>query len=829
MKKFMVILLGLMSWQAIAMFDVATSFLGIAKPEPQQAPKQAVQLQQKIEPIVLPSTGEPINVNLNLNLNIEPHMIQNAANNANSQSESNAQATATAQAESYTEVVMKKVGEQIDQLNGRIANNVNLNNAPKKSTEEALTVDYSSEELSSDDGFYTLSFSDSSESSSDESFDLDIPARPTLFLNQAILRDQEKGLSEYVDTQKRIILWSKNQNNGGSYDNDGLNKLHEAQKKLDEKVKLVTTKIAKRVNACAVQESCNMHYVDPRHDVTQRVINKLNKAYSIEKEACILIVSPNEKLYNAILIDDVKEAEQAIQAGADVNYDINGKPLIFWVVSNKSTESTKLLIEHGAVIDKSLVQLALDKQDIKSAVLIARKCRLDLNSDEYYQSHLKNRTLLDFAVTHNDFESVLFLMQNGVPCTGSTRAGHMGKTIMEAAVLWGSGNKQAQIAVIQELINRGYNLEDAWSFEHGSIYRDLAIFKLFITNGANPNHVSACAWTPMLGVIAHSDKPIEMIQILLDAGASINQVSNIKDYGFNSAGDLFTPIKFAHKSNKNSVVKFLAEHGARFEDDNNSMQASKDKRIDEFNPCDRLYKGILNDSAEEIKQSIQAGANINQVKDGKPLIVLAILLKKSNAVKALLEYDINVNTVYLGKKILHHAMNLGDIQSSILLLKKGADFVGSLEENKNIMDAAIESNALELVQELINRGWDIHNSIESYESYSKGKHLTNIWWNIIKHEGSKKELLSLFLNNGLNPNQVICHAGKKKGASWTPLLLAIERHNLTAIKMLLEAGADINKKACPHYFKVEQHSPLSYAITVKNPAIIDFLIQRGAQ
>ena len=74
-------------------------------------------------------------------------MIQNAANSANSQSESNAQATATAQAEAYTEVVMKKVGEQIDQLNGRIANNVNLNNAPKKSTEEALTVDYTLKSL----------------------------------------------------------------------------------------------------------------------------------------------------------------------------------------------------------------------------------------------------------------------------------------------------------------------------------------------------------------------------------------------------------------------------------------------------------------------------------------------------------------------------------------------------------------------------------------------------------------------------------------------------------------------------------------------------------
>ena len=36
MKKFMAILLGLISWQAVAMFDVATSLLGLTVPERKQ-------------------------------------------------------------------------------------------------------------------------------------------------------------------------------------------------------------------------------------------------------------------------------------------------------------------------------------------------------------------------------------------------------------------------------------------------------------------------------------------------------------------------------------------------------------------------------------------------------------------------------------------------------------------------------------------------------------------------------------------------------------------------------------------------------------------------
>lgn len=105
----MAILLGLISWQAVAMFDVATSLLGLTVPERKQAPNQVVQTQQKVEPIVLPPTGGPTNINLNLNLN----MTQNAstdnkiATNSQSQSEANAQAAASAQAESHTTVGVK--------------------------------------------------------------------------------------------------------------------------------------------------------------------------------------------------------------------------------------------------------------------------------------------------------------------------------------------------------------------------------------------------------------------------------------------------------------------------------------------------------------------------------------------------------------------------------------------------------------------------------------------------------------------------------------------------------------------------------------------------
>lgn len=103
MKKLMIFFLGLTSWHTIAMYDLAASLLGVTRAEKKQTSQQTdqpVQVQQKMEPITLPSTAGTINVNINAN--IAPHMTQNASNSTdvktNSQSQSNAQAQAVAQA-----------------------------------------------------------------------------------------------------------------------------------------------------------------------------------------------------------------------------------------------------------------------------------------------------------------------------------------------------------------------------------------------------------------------------------------------------------------------------------------------------------------------------------------------------------------------------------------------------------------------------------------------------------------------------------------------------------------------------------------------------------
>lgn len=54
-------------------------------------------------------------------------------------------------------------------------------------------------------------------------------------------------------------------------------------------------------------------------------------------------------------------------------------------------------------------------------------------------------------------------------------------------------------------------------------------------------------------------------------------------------------------------------------------------------PQDFLFAAIVNDSANEIRRAIQMGANINKEIDGKTPLLWAVLLKKYNAARCLMD------------------------------------------------------------------------------------------------------------------------------------------------------------------------------------------------
>ena len=293
-------------------------------------------------------------------------------------------------------------------------------------------------------------------------------------------------------------------------------------------------------------------------------------------------------------------------------------------------------------------------------------------------------------------------------------------------------------------------------------------------------------------------------------------------------------------------------------------------------PCPKnvLYRAILNDSAKEIRQAIQAGADVNEeIRDGKSALIWAVLLARHKAVEVLLEYEVDPNMVYSGNslvhkgsvvhrmigpdcfqsncfqsigysrlKLLHCALLFGDIQSALLLVKKGAVFSDKPREwsmdvfqyvLNDINPTGIIEIVLEFIQELINRGYDINSNIYSNTIHPNQTIMQNAsaWVSAIKSPFYSTKVLELFMKNGANPNQLFLSGFTR----WTPLFLAIENNNVDAAKFLLGAGADVNQKVirvCCVGSQTSQQTPLFYARSLthfNNQEMIDFLIKHGAR
>ncbi len=266
-----------------------------------------------------------------------------------------------------------------------------------------------------------------------------------------------------------------------------------------------------------------------------------------------------------------------------------------------------------------------------------------------------------------------------------------------------------------------------------------------------------------------------------------------------------------------------------------------------------LYMAILNNSAEEIIQTIEYGVNINhQIPDHGTPIELAVKLARPVAVKTLLECGAQANihcsgpslfrNCYISKKgltyppfkLIHLSILMGDIKSALALIKHGANFSGDVNTStqRDILEYVLDyvdevpEVCLEFIQELINHGYNIHQS--EYRKMVHGSHgvfqRQNIWVSIFERHPSlfsTKAILDLFIKNGAKPNQLI--TGSSGFKTCTPLVLALRYDNMRAVEFLLEAGVDVNQECCidmrsrrirPRSRPIS-YTPLSYMINTK--------------
>ena len=302
----------------------------------------------------------------------------------------------------------------------------------------------------------------------------------------------------------------------------------------------------------------------------------------------------------------------------------------------------------------------------------------------------------------------------------------------------------------------------------------------------------------------------------------------------------------------------------------------------------QLNRAILNDSPEEIRDAVNAGANIHQPKIGKAPLLIAVLLKRANAVEALLKCGATVETEHdLDETLARYAAKLGDFKSACILLKKilsgkdpcylphkrgrfiwllqesiaqrdpkstvyllrqsssffGKDEWKSASKKEWILKDAIAMDdifklldyvhgkedlpvelILPIIQELIDHGYEVDTIWND-----KGKH-GNIQHILYRYA----DIVELFIKNGANPNYKIAlprHPNQEQQFTY-PIFHALNAGNKTVTEVLIDSGAYLDQTTSAHKCSQCCHgekTPLAMAVNHGLADIVELLVAHDAK
>ena len=262
-----------------------------------------------------------------------------------------------------------------------------------------------------------------------------------------------------------------------------------------------------------------------------------------------------------------------------------------------------------------------------------------------------------------------------------------------------------------------------------------------------------------------------------------------------------------------------------------------------LSPQDLLHKAIIEDSSEDIKKALAAGANINLGTGNQPPLLLAVIMGKEKAIQELLNAGANTNISYQDVPLVTYFVRRWNLKTARDFLNKGSHL--SEVEKQYLIDYIMFNNPYNLDQDAITilkiLGYNIKDNFDSNDL------LKNKWYLLLSKNLGRlglidNGLVTLFLNNGADPNKMFT---LQDGAQWTPILLVLDSYvqsrkkgginegyygsaTENIISTMLTSGGDINltAKLMP---SSDNESPLSYALKYDElGSIIDYLTKKGA-
>jgi ankyrin repeat protein len=498
----------------------------------------------------------------------------------------------------------------------------------------------------------------------------------------------------------------------------------------------------------------------------------------------------NEALIIAVLKSDLKQVQELLKKGADVNAkDEHGRPVLVLAAESDRrgrTKMVKLLLEKGADVnakDQSgrtplmkatetgsleMVKLLLDKgadvnvKDERGETALKRAYRntaiaeLLLNKGADVNSADKSGvTALMTAAESGYLKTAQLLLARGAQLNardekGRTALEHAGNHRPVVVLL--SGAKSGNLAVaammgntaeVQRFLKEGANVNA--KDDHGQTALILAVelgrlevVKLLLDEGADVN-----LGKPLM--YAADKGNVEIARLLLDRGADVN-----------AKGPFGTALTKACEKDHRATASLLLDRGAEVnaKDQNDETPLMK--------ACARGYKetaGLLLDRGAEVNAKDRFGHTpLMKAAKADHLHVVKFLLEKGA--------DINVKNES-GETPLMAAAGLGEFDIVELLLNKGAQLSAKDRDGRTALEHAASGNHRHVVDLLMSRGAKTNLAAAAMV-------------------GDTAEV-QRFLKEGVDVNAKDDH-GK------TALILAVKRGHTEAVKLLIENHADVNVK-----------------------------------
>jgi ankyrin repeat protein len=527
----------------------------------------------------------------------------------------------------------------------------------------------------------------------------------------------------------------------------------------------------------------------------------------------------SDALYAASLTGHKSTVKLLLELGADVNAKGGRHRNALGVASAEgNVEVVQMLLDAGADVDYfdehwgNALQAAAQGGHA-AVVTVLAECGMDPNAT----ASGRGTALMGAAANgHDDVIKTLFSL--GVP-SGDTWE------MTSALIAASSGGKKGYTSTVQLLVDRGANVNRlsrpsqtagyCRPLQAAAFKGHVEIVKLLLALGADANGADE-GWygTALVAAVnAKSYKP-EIVTILLDAGANVNEVSPLssnfhgtplifavredhtdctnilldKGADVNSVGVLFpSPLMMAVGEDNEPMVELLLKHGAEV-----NLVAEPANLRNEISEglsdgtITVLQTAAWNGHENMVRKFVGLGARLSENSDEAAFtsaLQAAAYCDHVEVVRVLIELgsDVNERGGYFGSA-LQAAAHRGSLDSARILLEAGAvaNEIDIGHFHSALLAACMEDyeTTIDLVKLLVEHGADVRQKQKGpypYALHAVTKLLSD----------SQETLMSFLIEAGADVDAV-------GGLYGTALQSAAVSGDQSAIQLLIDAGADVN-------------------------------------